>query len=235
MRKRIYANLMVVLIVFSILMGTTDVYAYSETTDNLIEWEIFKCPDGTEIEYFIGEDGNPYVQRGVNYVPIALPLPQYRVVDESTLSVLNSIIPQRSLNMTPYTPDISSAFDLSNCLTSEPSDTYVHIAYLDNGSQYDMVALKINFGHRVARLRTTNLVKKHFWSGNLIDFRMYLYESATHTWDSLDFSGWDCTGTLGGGIEFVAGVYSYISFSIKANSDIESLYAKVFTTPIGYY
>ena len=140
----------------------------------------------------------------------------------------------RSVYFSPYTPNINTAYSINNGDAEHPSSEYLHYIDFSQG-QFDMIALQINPVHRVVRLRTTNIVKNTIFTFSRINYRIYYYETATSTWYHMDFEGVDCTYSAGAGVEFVAGVNSYVSYSITAYSDLASCIAHVWTTPIGYY
>jgi len=92
--------------------------------------------------------------------------------------------------------------------------------------------IKINANHKYVRLKTTDIKKASLLAGNKINYTIYMYDAVEEKWIMDSETGVDCTATLGSKTQVVTGVYLYVYYRVNPYSDINSLTANIWTTPL---
>ena len=188
----------------------------------------FIYPDNTVVEYYLDEYGNPYIIKEGEKIVVALPLEHLRVTDKTKYGDLYTSL--NSVEGGEKSPP-SYYYDLSTGANTSPSQKYtMNITFA--GINLYTHALKFNVSHEAIRIKTSDIVKKYFWSSKNIDFDYLYYYPETDYWYTETFRNVDCTEVNGYGFQHSPEHYPYGKFYIYDNGNIKSMTLEVWTTYI---
>lgn len=159
--------------------------------------------DGTVYNYFLDEEGSPYIIVNEEIVYILLPLEHLRVTDPEKLAELNETI----LNPEMIRSEPSNYYDISNnnSTTDIDSPKYSTDVNFNNITTFTTPVLKVNRQHATIRFKTSNLAV-----GQKVNFTVYYYDSVFDEWYSDSYTNKDCTSLRGFGIQFSPTVTPYL-------------------------
>ncbi len=210
MKKTLALLLTFILISSFILNGTALV---SNQDDQLYSLTL---GDGTEVFYYLDEEGNPYSYVNGEICYMLLPLESCRITDVQTINELNCAIgnaSNKSDSVTFSAP--TSYFDMSGTVSPTKSITYETFVNFDLMSKVVTPPIKMNsvFGNLNI---VTNNMEKTLLSGKKVTVKMEFYDRYNDDWYEETYT-FDFTGE-GKNFPVYPSVYPYIRFTITKSS-----------------
>lgn len=216
--KKILSGVMAITM---ILLLSIPVYA----TDNK-ESHTYVKPDGTEIIYYLNDEGYPYVIKGNEEVPVALPLKHLEVKDSAILEKLNK---ERLLMNTRGAP--TTYFNLYASSPSNNSIKYTQGISFASSTIHTTQFLKMYAQHEGLSIRTANVNKTGVFPSVKITLIWYYYNELLNTWYSRQISNVNCTSSVGTRIQHEPSINTFCYFDVlKGSSDIVSCTLEIWST-----
>lgn len=197
---------------------------------NIDEAQIFIAEDGSEIVYYLDENGMPYQNIDGEKTYIAIGLPSMEVTDESLINELNSQLPSNETdnNMGRAVP--TGYVDLSNCANNSNSIEYsINATGLDNDF-FNTSPFKYNKHHNAIAIKSSSH-KKGLGGDKHLNITYYYYSEQNDKWYFITMMDKDCSVTGGFRFQHSPSLYPYGKFSFMAHNTLKSCTIKIFTTP----
>ena len=213
----------------SIILSIVFVFALPLQTFALIdEAYTYTLEDGTIINYYLDEDGLPYIIENGEEIYIFLPLPQFKITDEEVLSELNAEI-QNINNDLMVRAVPTNYFELTvDSDVPTKSIAYSKRYSFANHTTHVMPIFKMNGHHAKIRFRTDDL-EKPLLGSRKVSFVVQLYSVAEDDWYNFQYFDKVCTGTTGVAQEYVS-AFNYAKYSLLIPEDVTAYTAVVWTT-----
>lgn len=212
----------------SIILSMVFVFALPLQTFALIdEAYTYTLEDGTIINYYLDEDGLPYIIEDGEKIYIGLPLPQFEVTDEKVLNDLNAEIQNINNDMVARAAP-TNYFEL----TVDSDFPTQSIAYSNRYSfanhtiNYTPV-FKMNGNHNKIRFRTDN-VEKPLFGSKKVSFIIQVC-STDGAWYSYTYYDELCTKVAGFGFGYLS-THNYAKYTLLIPDDVTAYTAVVWTT-----
>ncbi len=199
------------------------VYA-QDTADSMYEYVDI---DGSVIEYYLDEEGNPYHYVNDEKIYLALPLEHLRVTDPEKIEELNQILADTMSRAVP-----TSYVDLSTGAATLASNKYTASVSFANATSFTTQVLKFHSQHKTIRIETSDIVKENIFAGKKVTIVYHYYDLIFDEWSEQKYTSKDCSDIGGFGIQYVGSTSPYARFDIEKSSAIESFTLKIWTTPL---
>lgn len=209
----------ILLNIFAIAYANGQSYIYIDT-------------DGTEITYYMDEDGLPYIIQSGQKINICLPLPQFIITDEELLAELNvELAETENLNNEGIMPASvpTNYFDL----TIPPKTPSKSIAFSkaysfeNNNDIQETPIFHMNGNHSTLHFRTKSI--RPLLASNKVRFVAHLYSKAEDTWIKYVYTDVNCTSLSGKEIKFLSN-YTFSKFTLTLPLKATSYTAVIWTT-----
>lgn len=183
--------------------------------------------DGSIIEYYLDDSGNPYQYYNGEKLYLALPLEHLQVTDPAKIEELNQIL---EMSVTRQVP--TDYRDLSTGSATLASDVYSSYVSFENTNIFTSSVLKFNSQHSTIRIQATNIRKENIFASTNVNIIYYYYDIVLDRWSSATYSDKDVSGTGGFGIRYVASTCPYAQFQLTKSSALKSFDINIWTTPL---
>lgn len=205
---------------------TLPLYAFAESSnDDSFTWT---AEDGTTIQYYLDENGLPYIIEKSKKTYIGLPLLQFKITDESVLDELNAEIQNIGNDdgiMATATP--TSFVDLTvNPKTPSKSIAYSNTYSFANYTTHTTPIFRMNGNHSKLHFRTDNV--KLFISDRTVSFVIRVYHSDEDAWYKYQYNNVKCTSIVGFDFEYMSYCH-YSKYTLLIPKKVTS-YTGVFWT-----
>lgn len=184
----------------------------------------FVFEDGTKIQYYLDEIGNPYRIFNGERVYIALALDHLEVTDSELLAELNA---RRNSNAIAISPQATNYYDLSNCDADKFSREYTVNATQLTTDFFVTATLIYNAHHTGIEINTDN--HSPWYASNKINFIYYFYNATQGRWYALAFVQKNCSA--GFRFQHSPSIYPQGYFKILASNNLSSCTVRIFTGP----
>lgn len=192
----------------AILFGLLPSYVKAEK----IGYTYYDNLTNTSIQYYLDENGAPYILQDDGMQYVALPLPSLEVTDEDKLAELNAALENQMTARSAPTNYV----DISSGVT--------YTMRVDFSATVDCVTtpvLKMNREH-VRILASITDVSKPIWVVDKdVTLVLYYYDGMNDRWYSIYYIGQDFT-TNPLNVQFPLSVYEFIKFDVRESSPITS-------------
>ncbi len=187
------------------------------------EYYIYNYGD-REIYYLMDEKMQPYYEANGERIYLALPLEHLRVTDEEFLAELNrGMQTAMAINPLAYVP--GDYHDLA-------VETFERTMYLSDNYTYTGI-LKMDPTKRVIRMKTSEEIKNHLFTGKKISYIVAYYSVVDESWHKQTVEDINCSNDVGVSLNVVSGQLSpYVYFGVKKSSDLYSAKVSCWCTDI---
>ncbi|MDE5994164.1 MAG: hypothetical protein K2G60_01485 [Oscillospiraceae bacterium] len=215
--------------VISVLIAVVFMFMLSAETFAM-SVNIFIAENGSEIEYYLDENGMPYQNIDGERVYVALSLPSLEIKDENLINELNSQLPSKEASdMSRSVP--TDYIDLSNCANDSNSIEYsINATGLDEDF-FNTKPFKYNTSHKAIAIKSSNHKKPLLGGDKHINITYFYYSSQKDKWYSITMMDKDCSVSGGFRFQHSPSLYPYGKFSLIAHNTLKSCTIKIFTTP----
>lgn len=207
---------------------TLPLYAFAESSND--DSFIWTAKDGTTIQYYLDENGLPYIKEENKKTYIGLPLPQFKITDESVLDELNAEIQNIGNDdgiMATAVP--TSYIDLTvNPKTPSKSISYSNTYSFANYTTHTTPVFKMNPNHFKIRFRTKN-IKKPIRGSSEVSFVINFYDHEEQTWYKFQYNYVKCTSLYGYDIGYTSSC-NYAKYILLIPNDVTSYTGEFWTT-----
>lgn len=182
-------------------------------------------PDGSVVYYYLDKNGNPYNYVNGKIMYMALALSHLMVTDPEKIVELNNAVGSNSTDT-----GVSIMVIPSNPinLTSSPYSYSKNIVF-GTAQAISTPALHFCPSHNAIRVRSTNLVKQHWYSSSTISFTFYFCD-INGNWAYLSYDDLNCNEINGVGWQVIFSAFPYGLFDIWNDGNLKSFTFKVWTT-----
>lgn len=213
----------------SIILSIVFVFALPLQTFALIdEAYTYTLEDGTIINYYLDEDGLPYIIENGEEVYIGLPLPQFEIKDEKVLDELNMEI--QNINddkVVRTTPTNYFELTVDSDLPTQSIAYSNRYSFTNHTINYTPV-FKMNGNHKTIRFRTDN-VEKPLLGSKKVSFIIQIYSTTEKKWYAYTYTDQLCTGSTGFGFGYLS-PFNYAKYTLLIPDDVTAYTAVVWTT-----
>lgn len=145
----------------------------------------YTCSNGTIVQYYLDDNGNPYSYVNGERQYMLLPLEHLRVTDRERINELNSQIGNDIQDgITTYSNAPSSWYDMSGTVSATKSVTYTTFVNFDLMSKVVTPPLMVNSCFHNLNIVTANMEKKLF-SGKIVTIMVEYYVKDWDSWYSV--------------------------------------------------
>ncbi len=183
--------------------------------------------DGSIIEYYLDEAGNPYQYYNGEKLYLALPLEHLQVTDPAKIAELNQIFEMSVAREVP-----TDYRDLSTGSAAFASDIYSSYVTFENTNIFTSSVLKFHSQHSTIRIQATNIKKENIFASTNVNIIYYYYDIVLDRWSSATYSDKEVGDTGGFGIRYVASTCPYAQFQLTKSSALKSFNINIWTTPL---
>lgn len=215
------------LLLVCVMLSMSGVSAFALEEKQMYEFEF---PDGKKVNYYLDENQMPYRLIDGEVVYVALPLEHLKVTEPLKIAKLNAGQAESQSEKSGNQGAPTYYFDLSTGPASRNSISYTQPISFLNVTSMSTMNLKFHPQHQSIRIKTTNLVKEHFWSGVKIDFTYYYYYESNKEWCYLNFTNINCTIADGFGFQHQPNIHTFGRFDIIKNSGLQSFDVEIWTS-----
>ncbi|HZK21732.1 MAG TPA: hypothetical protein VFC76_05585 [Oscillospiraceae bacterium] len=185
----------------------------------------YQHPNGSVVYYYLDKNGNPYNYVNGKIMYTALALDHLKVTDPEKIAELNTAIGKANTDTGISTRAIPT--NPVN-LTVSPYSYSKNIVF-GTAQSISTQALHFYSKHNAIRVKSTDLVKKHWYSSTTISFTYYFCD-ISGTWSSLYFGDINCNGVNGFGFQSAFGPFPYGLFDVWNDGNLTSFTFNVRTT-----
>ena len=212
----------------SIMLSIVFAFALPLQTFALVEEAYsYTLEDGTVINYYLDEDGLPYIIEDGEKIYIGLPLPQFEVTDEKVLNDLNAEIQNINNDMVARAAP-TNYFDLTVSSIPSKSRAFSQGYSFANHTTHVTPVFKMNGNHKTIRFRTDDL-EKPLLGSKKVSFIIQIYSTTEDTWYAYTYTDQLCTGSTGFGFGYLS-PFNYAKYTLLIPDDVTAYTAVVWTT-----
>ncbi len=224
MKKKLFIGIAALCLVFlAPFLATASTACAEEEVRQEKEYYVYNYGD-EEIYYLLDEKMQPYYEADGERVYLALPLEHLKVTDEEFLAELNCAM-QNAMSINPLAYVPGDYHDLA----VEP---FERTMYLSDNYTYTGI-LKMDPTKRVIRMKTSEEIKNHLFTGKKISYIVAYYSAAEDTWHKYTVEDINCSNDVGSPLDLVSGqLYPYVYFGVKKSSDLYSAKVSCWCTDI---
>lgn len=193
---------------FSFMSTAVPAYA-AEGYQKENEYYVFKYGE-REIRYLLDEKMQPYYESDGERINLALPLEHLRVTDEEVLATLNrSLRGGMARGISGVTP--TTYHDLG----VQPYEETMYLSSDYVSTKY----MKMHPTKEVLRIKTSDEVKVHWYSGKRISYVVYYYSAVDEMWCEYEVDNINCSNDIGSGLDLISGqLFPYVYYKVKSDS-----------------
>lgn len=224
MKKKLFIGIAALCLIFLVpFMTAASTACAAEEVQQEKEYYIYNYGD-KEIYYLLDEKMQPYYEADGERIYLALPLEHLRVTDEEFLAKLNRGM-QNAMAINPLTYVPGDYHDLA----VEP---FERTMYLSDNYTYTGI-LKMDPTKKVIRMKTSDEIKNHLFTGKKITYLVAYYSLVDESWHKQTVEDIDCSNDVGTSLDVVSGQLSpYVYFGVKKSSDLYSAKVSCWCTDI---
>ncbi len=220
MKKTI--SLVLAIVIFT--MFTLPCFAASaQITDG--ELYTYVDVDGKSYNYYLDENGNAYNYVDGEKIYMLLPLPQYRITDETLLAELNKEF--SAMTRGTSMPEPKEYFDISNVNGLDGSPAYVKAVSFENFQTFTTPWIKISASHNYIRFKTTKV--RSFFGNHEVFLAVRIYNYYEKEWSQIVYKNIDCTDKHGQPFQYLS-TQKYCQFALGIPEKVTSYTANIWTT-----
>lgn len=185
--------------------------------------------DGTEINYYLDENGMPYNYRNGEKIYLIIPIEGCIITEEELIKELNEKLEDVKSSQNQITRAApTNYYSLRQNDASVTSNVYTKAMNLAQGNGVTTYLYK-HSSHPVARVRTANLTKPSALASKKVTITLYAYVESSSVWVKSTLTGIDATAAVGKGFELTTD-NNYFFVQVTQYKDAVSFNINVWTT-----